>query len=185
VKIGHINLAKSFNGTGEHFIALVEALDRKGIRQHIIVQNQALASRLAVCEGVSLGPVIGSPVVAYCLTPPVDVVHTHDERSGQAGLLLALTRCVPYVLTRRLRRHAVARPLLRSVYGRASAVICTTNAGARAMVKNNPTLQVDVINDIARSDNPDVDMLANRIAAEHLRIYHRAVASLQVPALLL
>jgi hypothetical protein len=185
VIIGHINLAKSFNGTGEHFIALVEALDRMGIKQHIIVQNQSLANRLAVYDGVSLGPVTGSPVIAYCLMPQIDVVHTHDERSGQAGLLLTLARSIPYVLTRRLKTLAVNRPLLRSVYGRAATVICMTGTGARAIGGEFPAARIDVINDIARTDTGDVEMLANRVAADHLRIYHRVVESLRIPALLL
>ena len=185
MNIGHINLAKSFNGTGEHFIALIEALDHMGIKQHIIVQNQSLANRLAVYDGVSLAPVTGSPVIAYCLMPQIDVVHTHDERSGQAGLLLTLTRSIPYVLTRRLKTHAANRPLLRSVYGRAATVICTTGTGARAIGGKFPAARIDVINDIARTDTGDVEMLAKRVATDHLRIYHRAVESLRIPALLL
>ena len=155
------------------------------IKQHIIVQNQSLANRLAVYDRVSLGPVTGSPVIAYCLMPQIDVIHTHDERSGQAGLLLTLTRSIPYVLTRRLKTHAVNRPLLRSVYGRAATVICTTDSGARAIGDQVSGSPDRCVSDIARTDTGDVEMLANRIATDHLRIYHRAVESLQIPALLL
>lgn len=185
MQIGHINLAKSFNGTGEHFVALVEALDRQGIRQHIVVRNKVLAGRLSIYKGVSMGPVTGSPVLAYCLMPQVDLVHAHDERSAQASLLLALTRSIPFVLTRRRRIHPSGHPLLRSIYARASSVICTTNAGAMSVANRESSIQLYVVNDIARAATADIELLANRVAAEHLRIYHRAIDTVNVPALLL
>ena len=46
VHIGHINLAKSFNGAGEHFVVLIEALQKLGVRQYLLVGNVALAKRL-------------------------------------------------------------------------------------------------------------------------------------------
>jgi len=46
VRIGHINLATSFNGTGEHFVSLVEALEQVGVKQHVLVRNTALARRV-------------------------------------------------------------------------------------------------------------------------------------------
>jgi len=183
--IGHINLAKSFNGTGEHFVALVEALDRQGIRQHIVVRNKALAGRLSIYKGVSMGPVTGSPVLAYCLMPQVDVVHAHNEKSAQAGLLLALTRSIPFVLTRRCSIHPNGHSLLRSIYARAAAVICTTNAGAKSIAHSDSFVQLHVVNDIARAASPDIEVLANKVAAEHLRIYHRAIDTVNIPALLL
>ncbi|NNC78119.1 MAG: hypothetical protein HKN77_09170, partial [Woeseiaceae bacterium] len=97
--IGHINLATSMNGTGEHFIKLVEALDRQGARQHLLVANHALAKRVSLCSNVTVGPVVKTPVMAYCLMPDVPVVHAHDSSGGQAGLLLTLTRSIPYVIT--------------------------------------------------------------------------------------
>lgn len=183
--VGHINLAKSFNGTGEHFIALVEALDRHDIRQHVIVQNEALARRVAIYTNVSLGPVTAAPVMAYCLMPQVDVVHVHDERSAQSGLLLTLTRSMPFVLTRRRRSMPSSNPLTRSLYRRAASVICTSKASAKALLAYDAAVEVDVIEDIARADSADFEMTGNRIAAEHLRVYHRAAEKLHVPALLL
>jgi len=185
MQIGHINLAKTFNGIGEHFIALVEALDRQGIRQHILVGNTALARRLAVYRGVSIGPVTGSPVLACCLMPQVDVVHAHNEKSAQAGLLLKLTRSVPFILTRRRNVNPAGRPLLQSIYARAATVICTTNAGARNISNQDSTARVDVVNDIARATTADIEMMANKVAAEHIQIYHRAIEKVHIPALLL
>ena len=163
VYVGHINLAESMNGTGEHFIKLVEGLDRQGIRQHVLVRNRSLARRLAVCDNVTVGPVVKTPVMAYCLMPSVSVAHAHDVKSGHAALLMTLTRSTPYVVTRR-----------------------STDAPAAAkMLETDLSVLIDVIRDIsyAASDDPETD--GNRIAAEHARIYRRAIDSWRVPALLL
>lgn len=183
MRVGHVNLARSFNGTGEHFIALVESLDRQGVRQHVIVQNEALARRLAIYHGVAVGPTTSAAVVAYCLMPAVDVVHCHDKRGAQAGLLLALTRSMPFVLTRRIGADPNRNPVERSVYGRASGIICTTYAAARSLGESAPGCRIDVINDIARASAGDFETVAARAAAEHLRIYRRATRTAELPAL--
>lgn len=185
MKVGHVNLARSINGIGEHFIALVEALDRQGTEQHVIVRNEALAKRLAVYDGVSVGPPTSAAVVAYCLMPGVDIVHCHDERAAQTGLLMVLTRSVPYVLTRRVGPDPTRNPVQRSVYHRAAGIICATDAGARSLAAFVPECQVEVINDIARANAADFESVANRAAAEHMRVYRRATDASQIPALML
>lgn len=129
MQIGHINLAKSFNGAGEHFVNLVEALQALDVRQHVLVRNVALAKRLDLVEGVTVGPTVRSAVMAYCLMPPVDVVHVHDLSEGQSGLLLTLTRSIPFVLT---HRHAspVRNPLAQAIYRRASGIVFQGDADA-------------------------------------------------------
>ena len=179
--VGHINLAESMNGTGEHFIKLVEGLDRQGIRQHVLVRNRSLARRLAVCDNVTVGPVVKTPVMAYCLMPSVSVAHAHDVKSGHAALLMTLTRSTPYVVTRR-RTDAPGR---NAIYRRAASLICSTDAAAAKMLETDLSVLIDVIRDIsyAAIDDPETD--GNRIAAEHARIYRRAIDSWRVPALLL
>ena len=127
--IGHINLAKSFNGAGEHFVSLVEALREQGVQQYVLVRNIALAKRLDLVDKVTAGPAVRSAVMAYCLMPHVDVVHIHDPSDGQAGLLLTLTRSIPFVLTH--RDAAPGRnPLTQAVYKRASGIIYQSDADA-------------------------------------------------------
>jgi len=127
--IGHINLAKSFNGAGEHFVNLVEALQALDVQQHVLVRNVALAKRLDLVDGVTVGPAVRSAVMAYCLMPPVDVVHVHDPSEGQSGLLLTLTRSIPFVLTH--RDHSLARnPLAQAIYRRASGIVYHGDADA-------------------------------------------------------
>ena len=100
--IGHVNLAASTAESDQRFITLVEALQQLGMRQHVVVRNSVLAKRLSVLGDVEVGPVVNSPVLAYCLMPGIDVAHVHEPAAGQVGLLLALTRSTPYVLTHRL-----------------------------------------------------------------------------------
>ncbi len=184
VYIGHINLTQSFNGTAEHFLSLVEALDRQGVRQHVIVRNESLARRVSACERVSVGPTTGSPVVACCLAPRVDVVHAHDARSAQTGLLLTLTRSVPFVLTRRDDKAAPGT-MVNSVYRRAAGIISTSENTATSLRQSGAALLIDVIPDISRADESEFESQGNRIAAEHLRVYYRAADTAVIPALLL
>ncbi len=127
--VGHINLAKSVNGAGEHFIELVEALQKRGIKQHVLVRNVALAKRLDEIDDVTVGPTVRSAVMAYCLMPALDVVHIHDPSEGQSGLLLSLTRSIPFVLTHRGQSRG-NNPLTQAVYRRASGIVYESDADA-------------------------------------------------------
>jgi len=129
VHIGHINLTASFNGVGANFVALVESLQHHALQQYILVRNIELAKRLAIVEGVTVGPVVRTPLTAYCLMPQVDVVHIHDQSSRTAGILLALTRSVPYVLTQHETKTASDSPLNRSARKRASGFIADNEVG--------------------------------------------------------
>ena len=182
--VGHINLDKSMNGIGEHFVKLVESLDRQGIKQHVLVANASLARRVAMYENVMVGPLVRTPVMAYCLLPDVRVAHMHDAKSSQAGLVLRLTRSIPYIVTRRDNAPPPRNPLARSIIERASSVICPTEAAAKVFLDAGFTLPVDVIPDISFEASED-DVADNRIAAEHYRIYRRAVEARRIPALLL
>ena len=170
---------------GEHFIKLIECLDRQGIRQHVIVANASLARRISIYENVLVGPVTKTTVMSYCMMPDVDVVHVHDTRSYQAGLVLRLTRSIPYVLTHRATAApAVRSPIARSVITRSAGVICPTDAAANVLINAGFTVPVDLIPDMTFTAQAD-DTIGNRIAAEHHRIYRRAVDTRRIPALLL
>lgn len=121
--VGHINLAESFNGPGEHFVGLIEALQKHGIEQYVLVRNIALAKRLDIIEHVTVGPVVRSAVTAYCLMPRVDVLHIHDKSSRAAGLLSTLTQSVPYVLTNEVSIARDRNPISQAAYKRAAGFI--------------------------------------------------------------
>lgn len=129
--IGHINLAESGNGAGENFVRLIESLQQLGVSQYVLVRNADLARRLEIIPDVTVGPVVRSAVTAYCLIPALDIVHVHEAAAARAGLLLALTRSVPFVLTH--RHHAAANNRIeQAIYKRAAAIIEDCDAdGAR------------------------------------------------------
>lgn len=129
MQVGHINLAKSFNGAGEHFVSLVETLQELGLQQYVLVGNVSLAKRLDLIDGVTVGPVVRSAVMAYCLMPHLDVVHIHDPSEGQSGLLLTLTRSIPFVLTHRGELPG-RNPLTQAIYKRASGIVYQSDADA-------------------------------------------------------
>lgn len=185
MEIGHINLATSMNGTGEHFVKLVEGLSNLGVRQHVIVRNKSLARRLGICDGVAVGQTVNTAVTAYCLMPQVPLVHTHDEAAGHAGLLLTLTRSIPYVATRQSEQALGDNPIIRSVYGRAVSIICPTKAAAAAVTGQGLGVPIDVIPLICCKDGDNPERRVRKIAAAHLRVYRRAADSRRIPALLL
>ncbi len=121
--LGHINLAETFNGAGEHFVRLIESLRQHGFDQYVIVRNTELAKRLDIVEGITVGPCVRSPVTAHCLMPRVDVVHLHDRSSWQAGLLQILTRSIPFVVTSNDSISDSRNPVIAAVRNRAAALI--------------------------------------------------------------
>ena len=163
VLIGHINLAASSNGTGEHFVSLVEGLQKEGVDQHVLVHNQVLARRLAVIDGVTVGPIVKSAVTAFCLMPKCDLVHIHDAASAQAGLLLTLTRSIPYVITQGETLPGKG-PIVQAIYKRAARIICRDASDAALLRHCEPSLNITIIPDLAREGS----------ACNHLRVYQNS-----------
>lgn len=164
MEIGHINLTKSFNGTGEQFVSLVKSLQHEGIGQHILVRNTTLAERLKAIEKVVVGPLVNSPLSAYCMMPSLDLVHIHDSNAGQAGLLLTLTRSIPFVLTHRGSVPGKQNPLMQAVYRRATRIICMDESDVALLHHLDPMLRAHVVPDISRNES----------AGELLRVYQNS-----------
>lgn len=182
--IGHINLSASINGIGEHFVRLVEALSRQGVRQHVIVRDPDLARRLTLCDSVSAGPVVRSAVTACCLMPETNVVHAHDPKGAQAGLMLALTRSIPFVLSWRESEPPGRNPIVRSTLRRASGVVCPAAGVLETLVDIEVPGVVDVIPDISHEADDD-ESRQDEVAARYMRLYRRSGDSRRIPALLL
>jgi len=123
MKIGHICLASDPDDAIARFTSLIEAFDRLAIEQHVLVTSVPLARRLQSRPYVTVGPVVRTAVMAYCLMPNVDLVHIHEERGEQAALLLRLTRSIPFVLTVGDKQDADLNPLSRAVRQRAARLI--------------------------------------------------------------
>lgn len=122
MKIGQIYLEKTGGDNARQFQAIVEGLDKLAIEQHVLVASPELARSLSALPYVTVGPVVGTPVMAYCLVPEVDIAHVHDSKSGQTALLLKLTRAVPYVITSTESGND-KQSIWGSVWDRASATI--------------------------------------------------------------
>jgi hypothetical protein len=135
VKIGHIFLSTASDDSILEFASLVEALDRLAIEQHVLVASVPLVRRLQSCPYVTVGPVVKTPVMAYCLMPNIDIVHIHDSKSGQAGLLLTLTRSIPFVMTTPETGTDSRNPLKRSVFHRAQEFIPPSDAEPQKLIE--------------------------------------------------
>ncbi len=162
--VGHINLATSFNGMGEHFVSLAESLREAGVEQYVLVRNVTLAKRLDAVDGITVGPVVRSAVTAYCLMPRVDIAHVHDPAAAQAGLLLTLTRSIPYILSHSGNLPGRGNPLLHAVYRRALCVLCRDDGDASILRHFEPSLRLRVVPDMHRRDAAD----------DYLRIYQNS-----------
>lgn len=120
--IGHVHLATFHSGAGNNFVELIESLQQYDVQQHVLLSDATLARRVAHVEQITVGPTVRSAIVAYCMMPTVDLVHVHEPLAARAGLLLTLTRGLPFVLT----HHDAGRQnnrIDRAVYKRAAAII--------------------------------------------------------------
>ena len=124
MRIGHVLLASTDKQIGQNLTALVRALSAHGIEQHALVSDAHLARDLISIGRVSVGPLVRSPIMACCLMPDVDLAHMHDIKGAQTGLLLALTRSVPYIITQRSASLGTTNAIVRSVYRRARCIVC-------------------------------------------------------------
>lgn len=164
MQVGHINLAPVFGSAETSFVLLVEALRDAGVEQYVLVRNASLARRLGAIHGVTVGPVVHSPIMAYCLLPRVDVAHAHDLASGHAGLLLTLTRSIPYVLTHRGTVTINGKSLPQAIYKRALRVLCQDDSELAVLRHWLPAVAAEVVPDVER----------NALATQHLRVYQNS-----------
>ena len=135
MKIGHIYLDQPDDAASARFVVLVEALDRLTIRQHVLVADDALARKLQGLPFVTVGPTVTTPIMACCLMPEVGVVHVHDEKAGQAGLLLTLTRSIPFVMDSAKKPIVTRSPIRRSVLNRARFLIPPADFSPESLIE--------------------------------------------------
>ncbi len=147
MRVGHVSLSRPGEGDASAFIALVEALHCERIDQHLVVRDRSIAHQLMSLEGISIGPIVHTAVTASCLVPAVDVAHVHDASAGQAGLILTLTRSIPYVLTHRGRLPNGCNPLTHAVYRRAACVVCADHADLDILRHFDAEVRLAIINE--------------------------------------
>ena len=121
--VGHVLLQPESEEVMLSVLESIESLDRLAVRQFVLLADEAAARRLSVCPYVRIGPTVRSPVVANCLMADVDVVHAHDARSGQVGLLLTLTRSIPFVLSQHVSGASSPKAISDMIRRRARAIL--------------------------------------------------------------
>lgn len=132
--IAHINLAGGFRGGERQTELLVRGLCGRGWSQLVVGRRgDALVERLGDLPGVDVRPVPNNPVSAARATAGADLVHVHEGRAGQAGLLANLFAGTPYIVTRRIPQAPSARLTTRLIYRRAAHIACVSNAILEAM----------------------------------------------------
>jgi hypothetical protein len=189
MRIGHIDLSAHISSAEEQLVVLIEALSAHSIEQHALVRNPFLAKRLAVCGDVSVGPIVRSRVSAFCLMPAIDLLHVHDRKAVNSGVLLSLARSTPYLLTYRQFSLPGNNPLTRLMYRRAEAIICPSEEITLAMTDYAGDTPLDTIGDACNAGN-EIDaangrISAERMAAEYLRVYRRILDRRSVPDIFL
>ncbi len=178
MRIGHIYLQGRDNGVSEYFVRLIEGLAAHGVQQHVVADRHEISARVKIAPGVSVGPCTSSAIVAMALMPQVSLVHAHDDDAGRAGLLLKLTRSMRFVITRRSTEPLTGSPVLRAMYERAEFCIARSDEAARSLSDAGIKTRTEVLKDL------DAET-AELGAAEHIRVYRRALDRSTVPMMLL
>lgn len=185
MRIGHVFLASESEDTRQHLTALVRALSILGAEQHALLGDATFAQVLGSIEGVTVGPLVRTPIMACCLMPNVDLAHMHDIKGAQTGLLLALTRSVPYIITQRSWSVSTPNAIIRSVYRRARCIVCQSESDRINMRSQFPDSLIELIHNIGGAGSDVAEIPAERAAAEHMRLYRQMIDHGRLPALML
>ena len=94
MKIGHLALSENITPSEEQLVILVEALSAHGIEQHAIVRNPQLASRLAACHDVSVGPLARSHFWSEWITRNGLLLNTDDKCAANHRAVAGFRSCV-------------------------------------------------------------------------------------------
>ena len=175
--IGHICLSKDFGHTAKQLLWLVKGMARQGIQQSVVVRCAPLANRLMRCADVTVADLADSPLTAYSMVPKVDLAHVHDPDGVHTGLLLALTRSIPYIITCRQRAVPDESVIVRSAYQRAACIVCTTSATVDVMQVFCSTLSIDIVRDAGDSTHPNsyLNDRVQQMAAAYMALYRRSL----------
>lgn len=186
MRIGQVLLATEAEDGADHLTLLVRALSDHGVDQHVLVSNERLARELSSTDRVTVGPLTRTPIMACCLMPDVDVAHMHDLKSAQTGLLLTLTRSVPYVITLRSPAVTTLSPISRAVHQRARCIVCQSDDVADMLRRRHPDLYIECIPPIRMQGTTDARAMSpERAAAAYKKVYRRTLDGRRRPAMML
>jgi len=180
MRVAHIVLDTSDVGSIQAVPDLIQALSRHGLQQTVLSGDTALIRRLRDVPRVTIGPTVQSPIMACCLMPEVDVAHVHDLKSAQTGLLLTLTRSIPYLITEPSRPAESHPAILRNCYRRAKWIVCQTKQQRVGLRSTYPDSLIEIIPEAA-----DKGGSTERAAAAYVRLYRQITDSGRLPALMI
>ena len=172
MRIGHLLLDEDTEN-GHRAAWLVRRLSHLGIEQHVLTCDESMLRTLASTKRVRLGPLVRTPIMACCLMPDVDLAHMHDVKSGQAGLLLTLTRSIPYVISQWPRLPAATNAISRSIYTRSRGILCRSEADRMRMRSLCPHALIELIPESAAAgEGGETD---DGLARQYLCVYERMI----------
>lgn len=125
----HINLSRGWRGGERQTLLLMQGLHARGVESTLIARaGEPLAER-ARAAGFDVVPSAG----LRWLSARADLVHAHEARGLQAGVLWKLLRRRPLIATRRVDFRPGSGPVTRLKYGQADRVVTISEGVARIM----------------------------------------------------
>lgn len=142
----HVNLAKEFRGGERQTELLIRELSRRRWRQRLVARRGApLAERCSGIENLDVVESASNPVAAAFVARGSAIVHAHEARAVYSGWLLSQLRGVPYLLTRRVDNPFKTSFLRDLAYHKADRVVCLSQAIARCVTLEYPTIRPQVV----------------------------------------
>ncbi len=176
LKVAHVHLASQHDLSSQQLAILARGLSGLNVDQHAVVRCQQVAEQLSRVPYVTIGPLVSSPIVANCLLPCADICHAHDARSAQTGLLLTLTRSIPFILSYRSQTTVSDAPITKAINRRSRAIVCASIIDQQRLLQDFPESTISVIaNTTGKGENGYQELEANRLAAQYLDVYCRAL----------
>ncbi len=132
--IAHVNLAKGYRGGERQTEILVRGLCGRQWEQVVVGRRgEPLVERLKNLSGVEVREAGNNALSAARAAAGADLVHAHEGRAGQAGLISRLLYRTPYLITRRVPQEPSHRLLTRMSYRRAIHIAGVSRAVVESM----------------------------------------------------
>jgi len=132
--IAHVNLAKGFRGGERQTEILVRGLCGRDWEQVVVGRRgEPLVERLKDLPGVEVRQAGNNALSAARAAAGADLVHVHEGRAGQAGLISRWLYGTPYLITRRVPQEPSHRFLTRMSYRRAAHIVGVSRAVVESM----------------------------------------------------
>ena len=159
--ICHINLARGYRGGERQTELLVRGLAQQGWTQRLVIRKGSpLAEHCAGIDALEIAEVMSNQVAAGLAARGSALIHAHDARSVDSGLLASLLFDIPYILTRRVVNPQKKSWRRDKGYRRAANIIAISRAAADEMRKQQPYVTPTIIRDAHATMDVDAAQVA-------------------------